>query len=280
MPERTVRAEDEGNRERGVTRDLVPYTLRSTLYTRWLLPLVSRYAILPLMMPSTTARRAVRLMRAGTMEYNAAWEWQRSLAARRSAGAIGDTLVLLQHPHTYTLGRATKEGHLLVPTEALEAQGVALVESDRGGDITYHGPGQVVGYPILKLSAHGGDLMRYLRMLEETLIVALGSYGLIAGRVSGLTGVWVGDEKIAAIGVKLSASGVTLHGFALNVAADLRYFDQIVPCGIADRGVTSLDRLLGAAPPHEEVEGQVARAFAEVFGVDLLAEDAAADVVH
>jgi lipoyl(octanoyl) transferase len=228
--------------------------------------------------------RICHVVRAGTIDYMAAWEWQRQLAAQRSAGAIGDTLLLLQHPHTYTLGRATKAGHLLVASEALAAQGVALVESDRGGDITYHGPGQVVGYPILKLSRYGGDVLRYLRMLEDTLIAALAGYGITAGRVAGLTGVWVGNEKIAAIGVKLSASGVTLHGLALNVATDLRYFQQIVPCGIAGRGVTSLERLLGAAPPHAEVEQRVATAFGQVFDVETIfaapVERDRADVVH
>src|ERR671923_1322099 len=176
------------------------------------------------MIPSQANHRICQVIRAGTLEYMAAWARQRELVARRSSGAIGDTLMLVEHPHTYTLGRATKDGHLLVSPAALAEQGVALVESDRGGDITYHGPGQVVGYPILKLSRHGGDLLRYLRMLEETLIVALGGYGVHAGRIAGLTGVWVGQDKIAAIGVRLSASGVTHHGFALNVTTDLRYF--------------------------------------------------------
>jgi lipoyl(octanoyl) transferase len=224
---------------------------------------------------NSTQRRVCRVLRAGRVGYMAAWERQRELARQRSAGAIGDTLLLIEHPHTYTLGRATKDGHLLISPEQLAAQGVELVESDRGGDITYHGPGQVVGYPILKLSHHGGDLLRYLRMLEETLIVTLASYGIEAGRIAGLTGVWVGDEKIAAIGVKLSASGVTLHGFALNVTTDLRYFRQIVPCGIADKGATSLERLLGTAPPHEQVERRVVAAFGEVFGVDMLDPESA-----
>jgi lipoyl(octanoyl) transferase len=212
----------------------------------------------------------------------AAWEWQRRLTAQRSAGALGDTLLLLQHPHTYTLGRATKAGHLLVAPEALVAQGVALVESDRGGDITYHGPGQVVGYPILKLSRYGGDVLRYLRMLEETIIATLASYGIAAGRVAGLTGVWAGQEKIAAIGVKLSAGGVTMHGFALNVATDMRYFQQIIPCGIAGRGVTSLEQLLGAAPPHAEVERRVAAAFGQVFEVETIfgVERSVVNMVH
>jgi len=213
------------------------------------------------------------------MAYQAAWDRQRDLARRRSAGAIDDALMLVEHPHTYTLGRATKGGHLLIGPDALAAQGIALVESDRGGDITYHGPGQVVGYPILKLSQHGGDLVRYLRMLEETLIVALASYGVAAGRVAGLTGVWVGGEKIAAIGVKLSASGVTQHGFALNVSTDLRYFRQIIPCGIADKGVTTLERVLGHAPPRAEVERRVVAAFGEVFGVEMRYEPDGAPVV-
>jgi lipoyl(octanoyl) transferase len=228
--------------------------------------------------------RVCHIIRAGTIDYMAAWEWQRQLAAQRSSGAIGDTLLLLQHPHTYTLGRATKAGHLLVEVEALAAQGVALVESDRGGDITYHGPGQVVGYPILKLSRHGGDVLRYLRMLEETIIVALAGYGITADRAAGLTGVWVGSAKIAAIGVKLSASGVTQHGFALNVATDLRYFQQIIPCGIAGRSVTSLAQLLGAALPQTEVEQRVMAAFGQVFEVeptlDAPVEHQAMDMVH
>jgi lipoyl(octanoyl) transferase len=224
--------------------------------------------------------RVCQVIRADMVDYMAAWDWQRELVAQRSAGAISDTLLLLQHPHTYSLGRATKAGHLLVEPEALATQGVALVESDRGGDITYHGPGQVVGYPILKLSRHGGDLLGYLRMLEQALIAALASYDLAAERIAGLTGVWVGQAKIAAIGVKLSASGVTQHGFALNVAADLRYFGQIVPCGIVGRGVTSLERLLGAAPPHAEVEWRVAEAFGKVFGVDMQYEQTGANMVH
>jgi len=214
-------------------------------------------------------RRALHVIHAGRMDYLAAWEWQRELVRQRSAGAIGDTLLLIEHPHTYTLGRSTKAGHLLITPEQLAEQGIALVETDRGGDITYHGPGQVVGYPILKLSQHGGDLLRYLRLLEEMLIMALASFGVAAGRIAGLTGVWVGDAKIAAIGVKLSASGITQHGFALNVATDLRYFQQIIPCGIADKGVTSLERLLGITMPRAAVEQRVVAAFGEVFGVDM-----------
>jgi lipoyl(octanoyl) transferase len=221
----------------------------------------------------SAGRRSFQIFQAGRMDYIAAWEQQRELARLRSAGTIGDTLMLVEHPHTYTLGRSTKDGHLLISPDELAAQGIALVESDRGGDITYHGPGQLVGYPILKLSLHGGDLLRYLRMLEQTLIVALASYGVPAGRIEGLTGVWVGELKIAAIGVKLSASGVTQHGFALNVTTDLRYFQRIIPCGIADKGVTSLERL-GVAAPRAQVEQRVVAAFGDVFGVDMLSSQA------
>jgi len=217
---------------------------------------------------STT--RTIQVYQAGRMDYLAAWERQRTLAKQRSSGVAGDTLMLVEHPHTYTLGRATKDGHLLISHVELERQGIALVESDRGGDITYHGPGQIVGYPILKLSQYGGDVLRYLRMLEETIIVSLASYGIAGSRIAGLTGVWIGEEKIAAIGVKLSASGVTQHGFALNVATDLCYFQQIIPCGIGDKGVTSLERVLGTAPPRAEVEQRVVAAFGEVFAVQMV----------
>src|SRR5437762_10622268 len=213
--------------------------------------------------------RTLQVIHAGQKDYLAAWEWQRELVRQRSAGAIGDTLLLIEHPHTYTLGRSTKDGHLLITPEQLAEQSIALVESDRGGDITYHGPGQIVGYPILKLSQHGGDVLRYLRMLEETIILTLVGYGIAGGRIAGLTGVWVGEEKIAAIGVKLSASGVTQHGFALNVTTDLRYFQQIIPCGIVGKGVTSLERLLGVAPARAEVDRRVVAAFGKVFGVDM-----------
>ena len=219
--------------------------------------------------PTETETRAVTVLHAGRMDYTAAWARQRELGRMRSAGTIADTLMLVEHPHTYTFGSRPKPEQLLVPHETLAAQGVALVEADRGGDITYHGPGQIVGYPILKLSRYGGDVLRYLRMLEETIIAALAGYGIAGERIAGLTGVWVGGAKICAIGVKLSASGVTQHGFALNVNTDLRFFEQIIPCGIADRGVTSLERVLGAAPPRAEVEARVIAAFGRVFGAQI-----------
>ena len=221
------------------------------------------------MLHSDLDPRSVQVLPIGRVDYLGAWELQRDLARKRSAGAVGDTLVLLEHPHTYTFGRLPKPEQLLLTREELERQGIALVASDRGGDITYHGPGQIVGYPILKLARHGGDVLRYLRMLEETIIVALAGLGIVGERIDGLTGVWVGGAKICAIGVKLSAGGVTMHGFALNVTTDMRYFGQIIPCGIADRGVTSIERALGAAPPQPEVERRVVAAFGEVFGVEV-----------
>jgi lipoyl(octanoyl) transferase len=235
-------------------------------------------------------RRTCHVVRAGTLDYQAAWDWQRELVAARSDGTCGDMLLLLQHPPTITLGRAANPAHILVDRAELAQRGVALVASDRGGDVTYHAPGQLVGYPILKLSHHGGGLLAYLRKIEETLIRVLGSYGIAGARVNGLTGVWVDLHdpqhsppppldadmpaaapmaKVAAIGVRLSASGITSHGFALNIDPDLRGFTQIVPCGIQGRSVTSLAQLLGTAPPHHEVTERTLAAFGAVFGVAL-----------
>jgi lipoyl(octanoyl) transferase len=220
------------------------------------------------------------------MPYQSAWDWQRQRAADRSAGRCDDTLILLEHPPTITLGRKAEQAHILVAPDDLERRGVAVVECDRGGDVTYHAPGQLVGYPILKLAHYGGGLGRYLRNLEETLIRVLATYGIHGGRVAGLTGVWVSaaspdsaaddvalDTKIAAIGVRLSASGVTSHGFALNVAPDLHGFDQIIPCGIHNRRVTSLEQLLGYAPALDEVTERVITYFSEIFDVQPLVEE-------
>ncbi len=222
------------------------------------------------------SQRTCRIIYAGQIDYQAAWDWQRQLVADRSAGRCGDTLLLLEHPPTITLGRASHREHVLVTSDELARRGVTLIESDRGGDVTYHAPGQIVGYPILKLSQHGGDLGHYLRNLEEMLIRLLARYSLSGSRLPGLTGVWVATNrqqsaKIAAIGIRLSASGVTSHGFALNVTTDLHGFKQIIPCGISDRDVTSLEQVLGSAPPLEQVLAQVVQCFGEIFGVDLVA---------
>lgn len=211
------------------------------------------------------AQPGVAVRRLGRMGYAAAWELQREVVAARQAGATPDTLLLLEHPPVITLGRSGHAEHLLGSESELERRGVAFVETDRGGDITFHGPGQIVGYAIVDLAVRGQDLHRYLRDLEEVLIRALAEYGIAAGCVDGLTGVWVDDAKVAAIGIRVSR-WVTHHGFALNVDTDLSYFDLIVPCGIADRRVTSMAAILGHAVDRGGVEEALGRAFEAVFG--------------
>jgi lipoyl(octanoyl) transferase len=207
--------------------------------------------------------------RLGTVPYGDALSLQAELVRQRRAGEIPDTLLLLEHPHVITLGSGWHADNVLVTEEERAERGIELFETGRGGDVTYHGPGQLVGYPILDLKPDRCDLHAYLRDLEETLIRTLADYGFAAGRVPGLTGAWVGDDKIAAIGVRVSSGWITSHGFALNVATDLAYFGTIVPCGIRDHGVGSLRSLLGWAPPMREVEDRVVRHFCEVFGASL-----------
>jgi lipoate-protein ligase B len=202
------------------------------------------------------------------MAYDQAWALQRELVAARQAGEAPDTLLLLEHPPVITLGRSGETEHLLGSEAELERRGVEFVETDRGGDITFHGPGQIVGYAIVDLAARGRDLHRYLRDLESVVIQALAEFGIVAERVAGLTGVWVGEAKVAAIGIRVSR-WVTHHGFALNVDTDLSYFDLIVPCGIADRRVTSMEALLGRLVDRGVVEDALAHAFESVFGSDL-----------
>ena len=200
------------------------------------------------------------------MAYAEALELQRALVEDRRAGRVGDLLLLVQHPHVLTLGVRGDGGrsHILASTETLAERGVSVYEAGRGGDITYHGPGQLVGYPVVDLKPDRCDVHRYVRDLEEVLIRTAAGYGVEAGRVEGLTGVWVGREKLAAIGVRISR-WITSHGFALNVATDLDFFNLIVPCGIADRGVTSLERLLGRPVDPVEVEERVAKHFRLLF---------------
>ncbi len=211
----------------------------------------------------------IRVVALGTVEYQAAWELQEELAAARAAGEIGDTLLLLEHPHTYTFGTRGKREHLLVPEDQLRAEGVAILDVDRGGDVTYHGPGQLVGYPIIRLKDYGLGCVRYIRCLEELLITVAESYGLEASRQRGYTGVWVGDAKLAAIGTKVDRNGVTRHGFALNISTNLRRFEQIIPCGIRDKAVCSLESLLGrpvvAAEALERTAGALRKLFAERY---------------
>jgi lipoyl(octanoyl) transferase len=210
--------------------------------------------------------RPLRVRYLGVVPYAEALALQRSLVEERRAGIIGDTLLLLEHPHVITLGVRGDGGrsHLLATPEALASRGVALHETGRGGDITYHGPGQLVGYPILDLKPDRCDVHRYVRDLEAVLIRTASDYGIEASRVAGRTGVWVGEEKLAAIGVRI-ARWITSHGFALNVTTNLEYFKLIVPCGIADRGVTSLSRLLDGPVDMAEVASRIAAHFAKVF---------------
>ena len=205
----------------------------------------------------------------GLMDYRKAWSLQRSMALCRAKEAMEDTLLLLEHPPVYTLGRRGKESHLLVSRERLAGEGVDVVRVDRGGDITFHGPGQLVGYPIVSLKERSGGASRYLRDLEDVLMRALNMLGVASRRWEKLTGVWVNDDKIGAIGVKIGAQRVTEHGFALNVSTDLRFFHQMVPCGIMDRGVTSMEVLLGRKLPMNKVMLHVVRAFGEVFERDM-----------
>lgn len=205
--------------------------------------------------------------RLGEVGYLAAWELQRQLVARRRECDGRDVLLLLEHPAVYTLGKRTDRAHLLFDEAARRARGIDLVEVDRGGDITYHGPGQLVGYPIVKLASIRG-VVDYVRALEEILIVALGRFGIPAERSEGYTGVWVGDEKIAAIGVRVATGGITSHGFALNVAPRMSDYDGIVPCGIDDRGVCSLASL-GVDTTIDEVADAVAAATGEVLAATL-----------
>jgi lipoyl(octanoyl) transferase len=214
--------------------------------------------------------RPLAVRRLGVVPYAEGLELQRVLVEERKAGRGVDTLLLLQHPHVITLGvkLESARSHIVASPELLAARGVEVHETGRGGDVTYHGPGQIVGYPILDLRPDRQDVHRYVRDLEEVMIRVSADYGIEAGRVDGLTGAWVttlrGPEKIGAIGVRLSR-WITSHGFAFNVATDLDFFRLIVPCGIGDRGVTSLKALLGTAPALEEVELAFVGHFARVF---------------
>ncbi|HEY8477603.1 MAG TPA: lipoyl(octanoyl) transferase LipB [Chloroflexota bacterium] len=204
------------------------------------------------------------LLSLGALEYGDALDLQRRLAEARAAGRLPDVLVLLEHPPVVTLGRRGSLDDVLVPVEELERRGIALHATSRGGLVTYHGPGQLVGYPILDLRAMGGDAHAYVRGLEEVILRFLHTVGLQGRRDPGYVGVWVDDEKVAAIGVAVSR-GVTIHGFALNLDPDLDAFRLITPCGIRDRGVTSVARLLGRAVDPSWARAEVARQFAEVF---------------
>jgi lipoyl(octanoyl) transferase len=221
--------------------------------------------------PVTTARQLV-VQELGTVPYADALALQQRMVEQRRADEIDDTLLLLEHPHVITLGTSSHAENVLLDDAQRAEQGIELFETGRGGDVTYHGPGQLVGYPILDLKPDRCDLHRYVRDIEDVLIRTLADYGVQAQRIAGLTGVWVNDEKIAAIGVRVSSGWITSHGFAFNVDTELSYFSAIVPCGIRDKHVTSLRRILGAAtPPVHVLQRALALHFAAVFGRELFA---------
>ncbi len=201
----------------------------------------------------------------GRTRYAEAWEFQRQLFELSLRGGTGDLLLLTEHEPVYTLGKGGDQNHLLASDEELSRDGTEIFRIDRGGDITYHGPGQIVGYPILNLQRHTPDIHKYLRDLEEVIIRTLARFDIRGEREEGLTGVWVNGEKIAALGVKVS-KWITMHGFALNVNTDLHRFARIIPCGIFHKGVTSMEQLLGRIIPLAEVEASVTESFSEVFG--------------
>jgi lipoyl(octanoyl) transferase len=208
----------------------------------------------------------------GMIGYAEAWELQKRVVAARKAGAVEDVLLLCEHAHVITLGRSGKQENLLASEHVLRQKGVEFHATDRGGDITYHGPGQIVGYPILNLGAIRRDVMWYVRILEEAMIRATREFGITAERVAGKTGIWVRagntEEKLAAIGVRISR-WVTSHGFAYNVSTDLRNFDLIVPCGIADRKATSLEKLLGRKVEEKEAALRIAKHLGELLGLEM-----------
>jgi lipoyl(octanoyl) transferase len=210
--------------------------------------------------------RDLVVRRLGLVSYAAALDLQQSLVEERRAGRVPDTLLLLEHPHVITLGvkLAEARSHVVAAPETLAARGVEVVETGRGGDVTYHGPGQLVAYPILDLRPDRQDVHRYVRDLEEAMIRLCAAYGVAADRAKGYSGAWVGDRKIGAIGVRISR-WITSHGLAFNVNTDLALFDLIVPCGIADKGVTSLSRELGRTVPLDEAGDALAAAFGQVF---------------
>jgi lipoyl(octanoyl) transferase len=212
--------------------------------------------------------RELWLVRAGTVPYRRAWAWQRALVERRAAGDICDTVLLLEHPHVYTIGKRGSDTDVLADAAWLTANGAEVVRSDRGGQVTYHGPGQLVGYPILDLTRRGRDLHRYLRFLEDFLVELCRQLEVESFTVAGRTGVWTGQGKLASIGVGVR-HWVSMHGFCLNVSADTSPFDRINPCGMKSCRITSLARERGGEPPMQHVKELVRTRFEELLEATL-----------
>lgn len=218
----------------------------------------------------TSAPRRLAVRRLGTVPYAEALALQAELVADRRAGKIPDTLLLLEHPHVITLGSSADEADVLVQAADRERMGIELYEVGRGGGVTYHGPGQLVAYPILDLKPDRKDLHAYLRDLEEVLIRVAAVFGVTAVRRPGLTGVWTASGKLAAIGVRVGSQWISSHGVAINVASDLSFFDRIVPCGIRGEAVTSMERELGRSVELSDVAGTLVQSFADVFGCEII----------
>ena len=201
----------------------------------------------------------------GKIDYQQAWDLQRELFDKRYKNELPDLLLLLEHNHTYTLGKTADKSNLIGSENYLKENNISVYDIDRGGDITYHGPGQIVGYPIISLENWKKDTHKYLRAIEEVIIRTCDEFGINASRNEKYTGVWVGDKKIAAIGIKVSR-WITMHGFAFNVSTDLKYFGGIIPCGIRDKAVTSLENELNQKMILETVKNLLVKHFKEVFG--------------
>jgi lipoate-protein ligase B len=210
--------------------------------------------------------------RLGTVDYAEAHRAQEQLQTKRIAGEIGDTVLLLEHPPVLTMGRSAKAQHVLASASALEALGVELHEVGRGGDVTYHGPGQLVAYPIIDLKPDRKDVRKYVASLEEAMIRTCADFGLTAKRVAGLNGAWIGERKVGAVGVRISR-WVTMHGLALNVNSKLEHFEWIVPCGIQDKGVTSISAELGCEVPLDTALERLAAHFAEQYDAEVQWQD-------
>ena len=236
-------------------------------------------------------KKAVELYDLGSASYQPIWDLQHAVQQRLidekraeqkgefEGVRLDDILLFVEHPHVYTLGKSGNEENMLRSMMELQQLEAEFIKIDRGGDITYHGPGQIVGYPILDLDRHFTDVHKYLRYLEEVIIRVCADYGFEAGRIEGATGVWVNNEKICAMGIRCSR-WVTMHGFALNVNTDLRYFNNIVPCGIDDKAVTSLQKLTGSELDVEEVKERIVFHFENVFDVSIFARGSLQEVEH
>jgi lipoyl(octanoyl) transferase len=215
----------------------------------------------------------VLFCRLGTVDYAAAHRLQKQLQAKRIAGEVPDTVLLLEHPPVLTMGRSAKEQHIIAQPHVLEAQGISVHEVGRGGDVTYHGPGQLVAYPIIDLKPDRRDVRKYMWSLEEAMIRTCKEFGLSATRIGGLNGAWIGDRKVGAVGVRISR-WVTMHGLALNANSDLSHYELIVPCGIQDKAVTSISVELGRTIGVPDVADPLARHFAELYDAEVEWRDA------